>query len=140
MKKTLGLVAITITAAVGLAGCSSGSEPKADPKADASVSASSSSSEQLGVKEACEKFNTLYAELGAITPGDSDAYDNVYLSADEAAASAPGDTAGLFAALSMLALERASGEEPSADAQAAILDAVTANSSACTAEGVTLTL
>lgn len=140
MKQTFGFVAIAIAAVAGMAGCSAESEPTPKPHAAASTTASSTGSEATGVKDACEKFNSLYAEFGAIDPSDADAYDSVYLSADEAKASAPGDTAGLFAALSLLALERGSGEEPSADSQTALMDAVSANSAACTVEGVTLTL
>lgn len=127
--------ALVIVAISCLAGCSSSTEP--EPRAQ-SPETSQASAAASGVKGACEQFNTLYAEFAAVTAGDSDAYDKIYQRSEEAKKTAPGDTAGLFAALSLLALERASGDELSEESKKALTDAVMANSGSCTTEGVTL--
>jgi hypothetical protein len=99
---------------------------------------SPSSAAAGGVKESCELFNSLYAEYAATGKDDADGFDDIYLRADEAQATAPEEVSALFSALSMLALDRAQGEAPSQESKDAIQDAFLAGSGPCTAEGVTL--
>ncbi len=96
-----------------------------------------------GVKAACEQFNKLYADYKAIQ-ADSNAYEDIYLAAQDAKDAASGNQVGLFTSLGVLALDKSMEVEGSGDvAQSSkdmIRDAVFANAQECTAEGVTLTL
>jgi hypothetical protein len=99
-----------------------------------------------GVKEACELFNTLYADYKAAVPqNDPNAYEDIYLKSEEAKDTAPRDVVSLFAALSLLAIDHSaaaeSGGGPEQASKDAVRDAVFGNAgSACTAEDVTLRL
>ena len=77
-------------------------------------------------------------------PGDANAYEDVYLKAEDAKDTVTGDLQGLFAALSLLAIDHSTaagtGGEPAQASKDAVRDAVFANSGACSAEGVTLKL
>ncbi|MFF1382409.1 hypothetical protein ACFVWT_02480 [Arthrobacter sp. NPDC058288] len=154
MKKILAVAAVAGLA--GLTACSvstpapdsatstpapatSSSVPsRATPSASESAAASGTS----GVKEACEKFNTLYAEYKA-AGGNKNAYEDIYLKAEDAKGAVSGDLEGLFAALSLIAIDHSAAGgsgEPEQASKDAVRDAVFANAGACTAEGVTLTL
>nr|WP_217508983.1 hypothetical protein [Pseudarthrobacter sp. C4D7] len=97
-----------------------------------------------GTKEACELFNKLVADYAAVSPTDSQGYEDVYSKAQDAKDSVSGDLKGLFASLSLLAIDRSSaadsGGKPSQESEDAVRDAVFANAGTCTAEGVTLRL
>lgn len=98
----------------------------------------------ISAKEACTEFNTLFAEYAANKGTDANAYEDVYLKADELGDEVSGDLKGLFASLGVLALEHATATEnggsPSEESRDAVSDAVLANISTCSAEGVTLRL
>jgi len=151
------LATIAIAGAACLTACSPGgagpapssAPPSASSNAEVSNSADASgpsggtegtpSSATAGsVKESCELFNSLYAEYAATGKDDADGFDDIYLRSDDAKESAPEEVAGLFAALSLLALDRSLGEAPSQESKDAIQDAFLASSGPCTAEGVTL--
>lgn len=108
-----------------------------------SRSSSTSAPQAGGVKAACEQFNTLYAEYKAIQ-GDHNAYEDIYFAAQDAKDAASGNQKGLFTSLSVLSLDRASamesGGEVDQSSKDLVRDAVFANASECTAEGVTLQL
>ncbi|MFP5311884.1 MAG: hypothetical protein ACLGH7_05685 [Actinomycetes bacterium] len=97
-----------------------------------------------GIKDACELFNKLVADYGAVAPTDSQGYEDVYLRAQDAKDTVSGDLKGLFASLGLLAIDRSSaaesGGKPAPESEDAVRDAVFANSGACTAAGVTLRL
>ena len=154
MKKILAAAAIAGLA--GLTACSvstpapdsttstaaPATSSSATSPASPSRSSDSSDAGSAGVKEACEKFNTLYAEYKA-AGGDANAYEDIYLKAEDAKAAVSGDLEGLFAALSLIAIDHSAAGgngEPEQASKDAVRDAVFANAGACTAEGVTLTL
>ncbi|UVJ39216.1 hypothetical protein [Arthrobacter sp. CJ23] len=143
------IAALAMAGLAGLTACAPASEAPAPastapasgnsvakPSKSASAGASTGA---LGVKESCERFNSLVVDLRAVKAEDSDGYDDIYFRAQEAKDAATGDIKGLFAAVSMLALDRSLGETPSKQSQDAIRDAVFANAGECTAEDVTLT-
>ena len=103
-----------------------------------------SSSPAGGTKEACLLFNSLLAGYAAVPSGDAEGYEDIYRKAEDAKDSFSGDLRGLFASLSLLAIDHsaaaASGGEPGQESKDAVRDAVFANAGTCTAEGVTLTL
>jgi hypothetical protein len=154
LKKIIAAAAIASLA--GLTACSiSTPAPDATTSSAATTASSQASSQaspsrtsdasapQAGVKAACEQFNSLFAEYKAIKD-DANAYEDIYLAAQDAKDAASGNQVGLFTSLSVLALDRSSAVESGGDvAQASkdgIRDAVFANANECTAEGVTLTL
>lgn len=98
----------------------------------------------LGAKEACERFNSLFADYAAVPAGDANGYEDVYLQAEDAKDTVAGDLQGLFASLSLLAIDQSaaaeSGGEAAQASKDAVRDAVFANSATCSAEGVTLKL
>ncbi|KIS26661.1 hypothetical protein TV39_15450 [Arthrobacter sp. SPG23] len=155
MKKILAVAAIAGLA--GLTACSvstpapdsttstaapatSSSAPsRATPSASGSVPASGTS----GVKEACEKFNSLFAEYRTAEP-TSDAYEAIYSKAWKAKDDYTGNLRGLFSSLSALTISHSAVVEkdgqPDQAAKDAVRDAVFANANECSAAGVTLTL
>ncbi len=97
MKKILavvafaGLAGLTACAATG-PGSGSGTEtsapktetssaPAPSPSSSKTYTKSASGAGTSGAKEACETFNSLYAEYKAIQK-DSNAYEDIYLAAD----------------------------------------------------------
>jgi hypothetical protein len=155
MRRFFGLAAAASLAA--LTGCSvttpvqegaltAPAEPMPSPARTNSSAAGSagtpSSSSSTGAKAACEQFNALFASYAAVPASDSGGYEDIYLRAEEAKDTVSGDLRGLFAALSLLALDRsgAAGSGPAQESQDALRDAVFANAGTCTAEGVTLLL
>lgn len=96
-----------------------------------------------GVKAACEQFNALFAEYKAIQ-GDANAYEDIYLAAQDAKDAVSGNQKGLFTSLSVLSLDRSSavksGGVVDQSSKDLVRDAVFANAQECTAEGVTLLL
>jgi hypothetical protein len=117
-------------------------EPTATGQAPASQSPSVDAAG--GTKGACERFNSLYADYKAIPAGDSNVYEDLYRRSQDAKDSVTGDLQGLFAALSLLAIDHSGaaskGEEPDQASKDAVRDAVFANAGTCTAAGVTLRL
>lgn len=97
-----------------------------------------------GAKGTCELFNELVAEYKAVPADDPDGFEDIYLRAEDAKDATAGDLQGLFASLSLLAIDRSaaaeSGGVPAQESQDAVRDAVFANAGTCTAEGVTLRL
>ncbi|XAS66461.1 hypothetical protein V3C33_13275 [Micrococcaceae bacterium Sec5.7] len=157
MKKTIA--AIGIAGIAGLTACSPAvavpvkttapptpsSSAVASPSESASPDASGeSTAAAAGVKESCELFYTLYAEYKALPGTDANAYEDIYLKSEDAKRNTAADITGLFASLSLLAIDHASAAEsggrPAQDSKDAVRDAVFANAGACTAEGVTLRL
>ncbi|WP_235008692.1 hypothetical protein [Arthrobacter sp. SLBN-122] len=161
-KATAGVIAATAALTGGvLAGCSVSTPAPAEPvkptaspastrnAGDASSPAAgggtaSQGAKATGTREACELFNKLVVDYAAVSPTDSKGYEDVYLKAQDAKDSVTGDLQGLFASLSLLAIDHSSaaesGGKPAQESQDAVRDAVFANSAACTAEGVTLRL
>ena len=97
-----------------------------------------------GVKEACELFNSLYAEYQR-PAADANAYEDIYFGRQDAKDACSGNLKGLFTSLERPGhrpfIRRSStGGEPDQASKDAVRDAVFANAGACTAEGVTLTL
>ena len=156
------LATAAVAALAGLTACS-GSAPVQEDRATAPVqpeptaaqSAPStgagggtarppSSSASSGAKEACLLFNSLFAGYAAVPSGDAEGYEDIYRRAVGAKDTVSGDLRGLFASLSLLAIDHsaaaASGGEPQQESKDAVRDAVFANAGTCTAEGVTLTL
>ncbi|WP_286180164.1 hypothetical protein [Arthrobacter sp. ISL-95] len=86
----------------------------------------------------------MFAEYAANKGTDANAYEDVYLKADELGDQVTGDLKGLFASLSVLALEHATATEtggsPSQEARDAVSDQFKVSAPTCTAEGVTLRL
>ena len=103
-----------------------------------------SSSPANGTKVACELFNSLVESYAAVPPNDSAAYEDIYLQAEGAKETVSGDLRGLFASLSLLAIDHSgaagSGGGPAQESQDAVRDAVFANAGTCTDAGVTLRL
>ncbi|WP_411721156.1 hypothetical protein [Mycetocola sp.] len=87
----------------------------------------------------CEDVNTLMADLRAVDNADHNGYEEIYFRAEEAQETAPVETYDLYSALSLLALERSSGESASQDTSDRMRDALFASAGPCTAEDVTLT-
>lgn len=156
MKKILaavalaGLAAFTACAPAGGSGTETSaprteasSAPEPSPSSSTSASKSASAAGTSGVKEACETFNSLYAEYKAIQ-NDSNAYEDVYLAAQDAQDTVEGNLVGLFASLKLLAIDHSSavdtGGRPEQESKDAVRDAVFANAGECTAAGVTLRL
>ena len=150
MKKILAAAAVA-----GLAGVTACTSNPSSPDTPTPTPAESTSSSQasasessapgsLGAKGACELFNKLYAEYGAVSGDDPNAYEDIYLQAEDAKDTVPGDLKGLFAALSLLAIDHSAaasdGGQPGQASKDAVRDAVFANAGTCTAEGVTLRL
>jgi hypothetical protein len=155
VKKILALAAVVGVA--GLTACSvsapapaetadagQSAGPAASSTASASDSPSPSSAPSGGAKEACERFNSLFADYAAVPSGDANGYEEIYLQAEDAKDTVTGDLQGLFASLSLLAIDHSSaaesGGEPAQASKDAVRDAVFANSGTCSAEGVTLKL
>ncbi|MBX7445148.1 MULTISPECIES: hypothetical protein [unclassified Arthrobacter] len=148
-----GIAAAAVAASAALAGCSVSAPAPADSSRAAAPSAVAESSSPVtsgatakatGTREACELFNKLVADYAAVSPTDAKGYEDVYLKAQDAKDTVTGDLQGLFASLSLLAIDHsstaASGGRPAQESQDAVRDAVFANSAACTSEGVTLRL
>jgi hypothetical protein len=157
VKKTSTAAAIALVAVLtggSLAGCSVSTpapaesvQPTASTQQTREVAGSSPASQGAkasGTREACELFNNLVADYAAVSATDSKGYEDVYLKAQDARDTVSGDLQGLFASLSLLAIDHSSaaesGGKPAQESQDAVRDAVFANSAACTAEGVTLRL
>ncbi|WP_285248636.1 hypothetical protein [Pseudarthrobacter sp. efr-133-R2A-89] len=154
MKTTFAAAALA--AAAALTGCSvSTPAPAESTQSSASPSVRSSDASTprastgagnaaAGAKEACELFNKLFADYAAVSPTDAKGYEDVYLKAQDAKGTVSGDLEGLFASLSLLAIDHSaaaeSGGTPAQESKDAVRDAVFANSGTCTAEGVTLRL
>ena len=154
MKKILAAAAFASLA--GLTACSistpapvsptpsESSTGTTEPAKASSPSKSSAAAAGGGAKAACELFNSLFAEYSAVPKGDANAYEAVYLASEDAKDTVSGDLRGLFAALSLIAIDHSrvakSGGEPEQESKDAIRDAVFANAGTCTAEGVTLRL
>lgn len=152
MKLSVAVVA-GVLIAVGLGACSPNPDPDASttPTAAASATAApapktsaASTSGPASVKASCELFNSLYQEYAAVSPVDANGYEDIYLKSEEAKDTSAGDVRGLFAALSLIAIDRSStagtGGEPGQESKDALRDAVFANAGSCSAEGVTLRL
>lgn len=120
---------------------SAGSTGKATPSASSGTAAATAAG---GVKGACELFNTLYAAYKAVPDNDPNAFEDIYLQSQKAKGTVSGDIKGLFASLSVLAIDHSAAAErnggPEQASKDAVRDAVFANAGACTAEGVTLRL
>lgn len=153
------IAAAALAAIAALSGCSVSTpapEPTESTQAAASpavrpsdgstprATASGSGTQNVGAKEACELFNKLFADYAAVSPTDAKGYEDVYLKAQDAKDTVSGDLEGLFASLSLLAIDHSaaaeSGSTPAQDSKDAVRDAVFDNSGTCTAEGVTLRL
>lgn len=152
MNRSATIVAGIIIAA-GLSACSPtpGPEASTTPSAAASTTAApeakasaASTSGPASIKASCELFNTLYQEYAAVSPVDSNGYEDIYLKSEEAKDTSAEDVRGLFAALSLIAIDRSgtagTGGQPEQESKDALRDAVFANAGSCTAEGVTLRL
>lgn len=124
------------------------SQPEPGPaRTSAAVGGSAgtpSSSPAQGTKAACELFNSLFERYAAVPSDDSEGYEDVYLQAEEAKGTVSGDLRGLFASLSLLAIDRSgsagSGSGAAQESEDAVRDAVFANAGTCTDAGVTLRL
>jgi hypothetical protein len=154
MKATLAAAALAALAA--LTGCSVSTPAPAESTQQPAPSSTRSSggstprasadagSPSAGAREACELFNKLFADYAAVSPTDAKGYEDVYLKAQDAKGTVSGDLEGLFASLSLLAIDHSaaaeSGSTPAQESKDAVRDAVFANSGTCTAEGVTLRL
>jgi len=151
------IAAAALAAVAALSGCSvstpapaettqAAASPAVRPSDDSTplASASGSVAQGAGAKEACELFNKLFADYAAVSPTDAKGYEDVYLKAQDAKDTVSGDLEGLFASLSLLAIDHSaaaeSGSTPAQESKDAVRDAVFANSGTCTAEGVTLRL
>jgi hypothetical protein len=153
VKKILAATALASLA--GLTACTVATPaPDASPAAPAtsapapsqatpSSSTNASAPGAGGIKAACEQFNTLYADYKAVQD-DANAYEDIYLAAQEAKDAASGNQVGLFTSLSVLSLDRsaavASGGEVDQASKDLVRDAVFANANECTAAGITLRL
>jgi hypothetical protein len=152
VKKTLAAAAIASLA--GLTACTSNpaspSTHTATPSESAATGQASPSESPAataatsGIKDACELFNSLYAQYKAVPANDPNGYEDIYLKSQDAKDAASGDLTGLFSALSVLAIDHAKASEnsggPEQASKDAVRDAVFANAGTCTAEGVTLRL
>jgi hypothetical protein len=122
--------------------------PRATGSADSGSSAPPSSAageaSAGGVKGACELFNKMFADYKAIPADEPNGFEDIYLQAEDAKDATAGDLPGLFASLSLLAIDHSaaaeSGGGPAQQSKDAVRDAVFANAGTCTAEGVTLRL
>jgi hypothetical protein len=151
VKKILAAAAFASLA--GLTACSVSTPAPVSPPSETSSSAPSQPAPSRstgapapqagGVKAACEQFNKLYADYKAIQ-ADSNAYEDIYLAAEDAKDAASGNQVGLFTSLGILALDKSMEVEGSGEVTQSskdmIRDAVFANAQECTAEGVTLRL
>jgi len=155
-----GRQAVAVVAGCALAGCSvstpapaessqaapSSSAPALETKGSSpsGTGTASQGANAAATREACDLFNKLVADYGAVSPTDSNGYEDVYLKAQDAKDTVSGDLRGLFSSLGLLALDKSSAAEssgkPAKESQDAVRDAVFANSAACTAAGVTLRL
>ena len=146
------LAAAAMLSLAGLTACSvSTPAPGGTSSSAAATSATSAPSpssspaapQSGGAKEACELFNSLYAEYRASEP-TSNAYEAIYSKAWKAKDAYTGNLRGLFSSLSALTISHSAvvekGGQPDQSAKDAVRDAVFANAGDCTAEGVTLTL
>jgi len=162
VKKTLTAATIAAMAVLAgsVSGCSVSTPAPAESRASTSPTAktpeaagskptftggaASHGTQAAGARQACELFNSLVADYGAVAPTDSKGYEDVYLKAQDAKDTVSGDLRGLFTSLSLLAIDRSSaaetGGKPAQESQDAVRDAVFANSDTCTAAGVTLRL
>jgi hypothetical protein len=154
LKKILAAAAVACL--TGLTACSvsspapdttttaaSAESAPATTKASPSRTSTASAAGSATAKEACEKFNSLYAQYRAAGT-DAKAQRDVYLAAADAKDTVSGNLKGLFTSMAILALDQWSetknGTPVSQKTKDGIRDAVFANAGACTAEGVTLTL
>lgn len=122
----------------------SSSAPAPTPSSSKTYTKSASGAGTSGAKEACETFNSLYADYKAIQK-DSNAYEDIYLAADRAQDTVTGNLVGLFASLKVLAIDHSmavdnGGGQPEQESKDLVRDAVFANANECTAAGVTLRL
>ncbi|MFF2344531.1 hypothetical protein [Pseudarthrobacter sp. NPDC058119] len=162
MKKALAAaIAAAVLSGGSLAGCSVSTPAPAESTGSttstsspgsvtnsgtpaASTGGGSSASAAGGTKAACELFNKLVADYAAVSPTDPQGYEDVYSKAQDAKDTVSGDLRGLFASLSLLAIDHSSaaesGGKPAKESEDAVRDAVFANAGTCTAEGVTLRL
>jgi hypothetical protein len=150
---------LAVAAAAGIAGLTACSVSTPDPAAGSGTAVPPSSSPPQraaspgqpsaapsagGTREACELFNALLADYRAVPAGDADGFEDIYLQAEDAKDTVPGDLKGLFASLSLLAIDHSAAAEaggtPGQESKDAVRDAVFANAGTCTAEGVTLRL
>lgn len=147
------LAAAAIAAVAGLTACTSTAKEPIGPSSSSTDTAATTQAASPGsptattagsVKEACETFNKLYAEYKALSGTDPNAYEDIYLKAQDAKETVSGDAIGLFASLSALAMDHSAaagnGGQPEQASKDAVRDAVFANAGTCTAEGVTLRL
>ncbi|MGF9649999.1 hypothetical protein AAIH32_18750 [Pseudarthrobacter oxydans] len=122
---------------------SAGSATDAPPSSAAGEAASGGAA-AMGARGTCELFNELVAEYKAVPTDDPDGFEDIYLRAEDAKDATAGDLRGLFASLSLLAIDHSaaveSGGVPAQESRDAVRDAVFANAGTCTAEGVTLRL
>jgi hypothetical protein len=152
MKLSFPVVAGILVAA-GLGACSSNQGPAATTTPTAAEStmaapvptaSATKTSGPVSVKASCELFNTLHQEYAGVSAGDTEGYEDVYLKSEAAKDTSADDVRGLFAALSLIAIDRSSaagtGGEPEQASKDALRDAVFANAGSCSAEGVTLRL
>ena len=151
VKKILAALAIATVA--GLTACASTPKEPIGPSSmptETAVTTQESPSESSpttttgSLKEAYETFNALYAEYKALPGTYPNAYEDIYLKSQDAKDTVSGDLTGLFASLSVLAIDHSAaaknGGQPEPGSKDAIRDAVFANAGTCTAEGVTLRL
>jgi hypothetical protein len=96
------------------------------------------------VKGACKLFNTLYSDYKAVPVNDVNAYEDIYFVSEEAKKTAPKAVYGLFAALSLIAIDHSGsagpGEGPEQASKDTLRDQVFAAAPVCTAVDVTLVL
>ncbi|MEO8284347.1 MAG: hypothetical protein ABI568_13265 [Pseudarthrobacter sp.] len=155
MKNILAVAAVACLA--GLTACSvttpapGGASSTTTPTTSSAAPSQASPSRSTGTaapqagqaKEACELFNSLFAEYRASEP-TSNAYEEIYSKAWKAKDAYTGNLRGLFSSLSALTISHSAvvekGGQPDQVTKDAVRDAVFANAGACTAEGVTLTL
>ncbi|WP_247041854.1 hypothetical protein [Arthrobacter rhizosphaerae] len=171
MKKTIAGTAAAVAAVITIAGLTScaASEPVPVTTAGAAETTSGSAETTSGsaettsarpnatdaeisaraagagdVKGACQLFNTLYADYKAVSVNDVNAYEDIYFVSEEAKKTAPKAVYGLFAALSLIAIDHSgsagSGEGPEQASKDTVRDQVFAAAPACTAVDVTLRL
>lgn len=163
MKKTTGAAAVAAVITIaGLTACaasepspvrttasteSTGAQSTGSPSARANATDTEISERAAGaadVKGACKLFNTLYADYKAVSVNDVNAYEDIYFTAEEAKKTAPKAVYGLFAALSLIAIDHSGsagpGEGPEQASKDAVRDQVFAAAPACTAVDVTLVL
>ena len=158
MKKTTGAAAVAAVITIaGLTACAA-SEPSpvnttGSTKSTGSASARANATDAeiseraagaADVKGACKLFNTLYADYKAVSVNDVNAYEDIYFVSEEAKKTAPKAVYGLFAALSLIAIDHSGsagpGEGPEQASKDAVRDQVFAAAPACTAVDVTLVL